>query len=101
RDDGTAPHPGRALRPARHRRGGVMTQHTDVVIPGEPAASARVPNADHEGKGVIHVVHLYPREMSIYGDLGNTRTLAARIRRHGYTPVAHQHHPAGTFPAQR
>jgi CobQ-like glutamine amidotransferase family enzyme len=77
-----------------------MTQHTDVVIPGEPAASARVPDADHEGKGVIHVVHLYPREMSIYGDLGNTRTLAARIRRHGYTPVVHQHHPGGTFPEQ-
>ena len=25
------------------------------------------------GTGAIHVVHLYPREMSIYGDLGNTR----------------------------
>ena len=33
--------------------------------------------------------------MSIYGDLGNTRCLAARIRRHGYSPVVHQHHPGG------
>jgi CobQ-like glutamine amidotransferase family enzyme len=72
----------------------------DVVIPGEPAMSARMPVGDREGKGVIHVVHLYPREMSIYGDLGNTRTLAARIRRHGYVPVVHQHHPGGTFPDQ-
>ena len=32
-------------------------------------------------KGRIVLVHLYPREMSIYGDLGNTRCLAARIRR--------------------
>jgi CobQ-like glutamine amidotransferase family enzyme len=72
----------------------------DVFIPGEPEGSARVPDADHEGKGVIHVVHLYPREMSIYGDLGNTRTLAARIRRHGYTPVVHQHHPGNAFPEQ-
>src|SRR6476620_1577766 len=72
----------------------------DVAIPGEPAGSARVPDADHAGKGVIHVVHLYPREMSIYGDLGNTRTLAARIRRHGYSPVVHQHHPGGEFPEQ-
>ncbi|WP_270886692.1 cobalamin biosynthesis protein CobB [Pedococcus sp. 5OH_020] len=48
----------------------------------------------------MHVVHLYPREMSIYGDLGNTRTLAARIRRHGYSPVVHQHHPGGRFPEQ-
>lgn len=51
------------------------------------------------GKGTIHVVHLYPREMSIYGDLGNTRCLATRIRRHGYTPVVHQHHPGAEFPA--
>lgn len=72
----------------------------DVVIPGEPEGSARVPAADREGKGVIHVVHLYPREMSIYGDLGNTRCLAARIRRHGYVPVVHQHHPGGAFPEQ-
>lgn len=51
-------------------------------------------------KGEIHLVHLYPREMSIYGDLGNTRCLAARIRRHGYTPVVHQHHPGEPFPDQ-
>jgi hypothetical protein len=73
--------------------------HTDVPIPGEPEGSARVPSAGDEGKGVINLVHLYPREMSIYGDLGNTRCLAARIRRHGYVPVVHQHHPGGEFPA--
>jgi CobQ-like glutamine amidotransferase family enzyme len=72
----------------------------DVHIPGEPAGSALVPDADRAGKGAIHVVHLYPREMSIYGDLGNTRTLAARIRRHGYSPVVHQHHPGSPFPEQ-
>ena len=31
-------------------------------------------------KGRINLVHLYPREMSIYGDLGNTRCLASRLR---------------------
>jgi len=51
-------------------------------------------------KGEIHVVHLYPREMSIYGDLGNTRTMTARLARHGYTPVLHQHHPGAPFPDQ-
>lgn len=51
-------------------------------------------------KGEIHLVHLYPREMSIYGDLGNTRCLAARVRRHGYTPVVHEHHPGGELPEQ-
>jgi CobQ-like glutamine amidotransferase family enzyme len=72
----------------------------DVAILGEPDGSARVPDPGHEGKGVIHLVHLYPREMSIYGDLGNTRCLAARIRRHGYVPVVHQHHPGAPFPEQ-
>ena len=74
--------------------------HADVPIPGEPEGSARVPTAEQAGKGVINLVHLYPREMSIYGDLGNTRCLAARIRRHGYSPVVHQHHPGGEFPAE-
>ena len=49
-------------------------------------------------KGEVHVVHLYPREMSIYGDLGNTRTMVSRLRRHGYTPVLHDHHPGAEFP---
>jgi CobQ-like glutamine amidotransferase family enzyme len=49
-------------------------------------------------KGVINLVHLYPREMSIYGDLGNTRCLAQRIRRHGYGVRIHDHHPGSTLP---
>ncbi len=51
-------------------------------------------------KGRITLVHLYPREMSIYGDLGNTRCLAARIRRHGYDCVVHDHHPGMPWPEQ-
>jgi CobQ-like glutamine amidotransferase family enzyme len=49
-------------------------------------------------KGLINLVHLYPREMSIYGDLGNTRCLASRIRRHGYELRVHDHHPGSTLP---
>lgn len=51
-------------------------------------------------KGTVHLVHLYPREMSIYGDLGNTRALASRLRWHGYTPVVHDHHPGSEWPEQ-
>jgi hypothetical protein len=50
------------------------------------------------GKGTVHLVHLYPREMSIYGDLGNTRALASRLRWHGYHPVLHNHHPGDDWP---
>jgi len=49
-------------------------------------------------KGRINLVHIYPREMSIYGDLGNTRCLASRLRWHGYEAVVHQHHPGTEFP---
>ena len=72
----------------------------DVTILGEPARSGLPAEPGREGKGEIHLVHLYPREMSIYGDLGNTRCLAARIRRHGYVPVVHQHHPGHPLPEQ-
>ena len=49
-------------------------------------------------KGTIRLVHLYPREMSIYGDLGNTRCLEKRIERHGYTAEVVGHHPGADFP---
>ncbi len=57
-----------------------------------------IPRAAPPSKGRIVLVHLYPREMSIYGDLGNTRALAARIRRHGYDCVVHDHHPGAELP---
>ena len=44
-------------------------------------------------KGRITLVHLYPREMSIYGDLGNTRALATRLRRHRYDVEVIGHNP--------
>jgi len=45
------------------------------------------PNGSHpDSKGRIKLVHIYPREMSIYGDLGNTRCLASRLRWHGCVP---------------
>ena len=58
------------------------------------------PNGSHpDSKGRIKLVHIYPREMSIYGDLGNTRCLASRLRWHGYEPLVHQHHPGNEFPS--
>jgi lipid II isoglutaminyl synthase (glutamine-hydrolysing) len=71
-----------------------MSESVREALPGDVAALADVP-AD---KGEVHIVHLYPREMSIYGDLGNTRCLAARLRWHGYQPVVHDHHPGAEWP---
>jgi lipid II isoglutaminyl synthase (glutamine-hydrolysing) len=64
-------------------------------VPNSSDSSSRSPGS----KGQIKVVHIYPREMSIYGDLGNTRALASRLRWHGYEPLVHQHHPGNDFPA--
>lgn len=51
-------------------------------------------------KGLVNLVHLYPREMSIYGDLGNTHCLETRIRRHGYDVAVHSHHPGMPLPPE-
>ncbi|GAA5158376.1 type 1 glutamine amidotransferase [Ornithinimicrobium tianjinense] len=71
-----------------------MSTQSSRLLPDAVAGLAGRP-AD---KGEVHLVHLYPREMSIYGDLGNTRCLAARLRWHGYTPVVHDHHPGAPWP---
>ena len=98
---GSADHGGdgrRGRRPRTRPRGRMSTTSSrdarDVPILGEPARSAERAVPGQEGKGEIVLVHLYPREMSIYGDLGNTRCLAQRIRRHGYVPGV----PASLFP---
>lgn len=49
-------------------------------------------------KGRVEIVHVYPREMSIYGDLGNTRCLQTRLRWHGYEPVVLRHDPGHDLP---
>lgn len=67
------------------------------IGPAPSDGSFTPPPAD---KGEVHVVHLYPREMSIYGDLGNTRCLSSRLRWHGYQPVVHDHHPGSPWPSQ-
>ncbi|AKT50135.1 type 1 glutamine amidotransferase [Arsenicicoccus sp. oral taxon 190] len=53
---------------------------------------------DRRSKGTVTLVHLYPREMSIYGDLGNTRALASRLRWHGYDVEVVGHAPGDRLP---
>lgn len=71
-------------------------------VNADPAAMDTVPATlgDPTGpsKGQVTIVHLYPREMSIYGDLGNTRCLEARLRWHGYEPNVVSHNPGDELP---
>ncbi|GGL35792.1 cobalamin biosynthesis protein CobB [Phycicoccus endophyticus] len=61
--------------------------------------SSQVLTPDGPSKGTLTLVHLYPREMSIYGDRGNTHALASRIRRHGYSVEVVLHDPGDPFRA--
>lgn len=46
----------------------------------------------------LHILHLYPRDMNIYGDWGNVLTVLRRTQWHGYEPVLHEYNPGDAFP---
>ncbi|MDN5275517.1 MAG: putative cobyric acid synthase CobQ [Candidatus Saccharibacteria bacterium] len=46
----------------------------------------------------IKLLHLYPRDMNIYGDHGNILTLQRRLEWYGYTPVVLTYDPGDSFP---
>lgn len=47
----------------------------------------------------ITLLHLYPREMNIYGDWGNVLVLMRRLEWHGYKPHLITYSAGDTFPA--
>lgn len=46
----------------------------------------------------VHLVQLYPRDMNIYGDWGNTLTLERRLQKYGYAVRLSDHNPGDPFP---
>lgn len=46
----------------------------------------------------IHIVHLYSRDMNVYGDNGNVLTVARRLHWYGYEPVLHEYNPGDALP---
>jgi CobQ-like glutamine amidotransferase family enzyme len=46
----------------------------------------------------IRLLQLYPRDMNIYGDWGNTLTLKRRIEWHGYDVELLEYNPGDSFP---
>ena len=86
-------------QPTRHA---AASTSQAAQVNDDPAAMDVVPTTlgDPSGpsKGRVTLVHLYPREMSIYGDLGNTRCLEARLRWHGYEPNVVSHNPGDELP---
>lgn len=49
-------------------------------------------------KKELTILQLYPRDMNIYGDWGNTLVLKRRLQWHGYTPVLLEYNPGDPFP---
>ena len=46
----------------------------------------------------LRILHLYPREMNIYGDWGNVLTILRRAQWHGLEVQLLEHHPGKPFP---
>ena len=47
----------------------------------------------------ITLLHLYARDMNIYGDLGNILTIKRRLQWHGYDVKLTSYNPGDTFPS--
>lgn len=48
----------------------------------------------------VTIIHLYPKEMNIYGDWGNVLTIKRRLEWHGFAPKIIEHHPGKPFPKE-
>lgn len=48
--------------------------------------------------GSLDIVQLYPRDMNIYGDWGNTLTLKRRAERYAYEVRVHDYNPGDPWP---
>jgi lipid II isoglutaminyl synthase (glutamine-hydrolysing) len=46
----------------------------------------------------ITILHLYPRDMNIYGDWGNVLTIKRRLEWHGYAPRIVDYNPGDSLP---
>ncbi len=49
-------------------------------------------------KKTLTILHLYPRDMNIYGDYGNILVLKQRAKWHGYKPEIIEYNPGDNFP---
>lgn len=52
----------------------------------------------HDTAGALRIVQLYPRDMNIYGDWGNTLTLKRRAERHGLETEIVDYNPGDPWP---
>ena len=54
---------------------------------------------NEQSEKVINLLQLYPRDMNIYGDWGNTLVLMRRLEWHGYRVNLMSYNPGDAFPS--
>lgn len=52
----------------------------------------------HSTPRLLDIVSLYPKDMNIYGDTGNVKTVELRARLYGYEPRIHQYNVGDAWP---
>ncbi|WP_081994467.1 type 1 glutamine amidotransferase [Kocuria sp. ZOR0020] len=72
---------------------------TTSTFPQTPGSGSPTNTVEPGGLGEIHLVQLYPRDMNIYGDWGNTLTLKRRLEKRGYGVKLTDYNPGDSFPA--
>ncbi|WP_220433267.1 glutamine amidotransferase [Kocuria coralli] len=76
-----------------------MTTTTPMFPTAPDSGAPEAHFAESGGQGEIHLVQLYPRDMNIYGDWGNTLTLKRRLEKRGYSVKLTDYNPGDSFPA--
>lgn len=76
-----------------------MMTSTDSLFPKTPGSGISASDPQPGERGRIHVVQLYPRDMNIYGDWGNTLTLKRRLEKRGYEVLLTDYNPGDSFPS--
>lgn len=76
-----------------------MTTTTSMFPTAPDSGSPQTTDVEPGGRGEIHLVQLYPRDMNIYGDWGNTLTLKRRLEKRGYGVKLTDYNPGDSFPS--
>lgn len=81
----------------------VIPEGQQSVQPQKPDAEQTSPREQKQperssSEKTLKIVQLYPRDMNIYGDWGNTLSLSRRAQAHGYATEIVDYNPGDTLP---
>ncbi|MDR0501056.1 MAG: glutamine amidotransferase [Coriobacteriales bacterium] len=77
----------------------VSSEVASKIAESNAAASSEVVPNVAMSRAELTICRLYPREMNIYGDMGNALVLQKRCERRGIGVSYSDHHPGNSFPS--